>query len=41
VCVCVRALFTIVLENNSSSIDAYHQLQGENLSLVLNRVQQL
>ncbi len=33
-CVCT---LTIVLENNSSSIDAYHQLQGEILSLVSNR----
>lgn len=28
---------TIVLENNSSGIDAYDQLQGEILSLVSNR----
>jgi hypothetical protein len=34
VCVCAR---TIVLENNSSSIVAYHQLQGGILSLVSNR----
>jgi hypothetical protein len=36
VCVCVCTC-TIVLQNNSSGIDAYHQLQGEILSLVLNR----